>query len=222
MNNATRATVSAFGVLAGLAGIEHGVGEVLQGKTAPSGVVISSWPGSEVFGILAGEPAMTLVPNLLATGILAVLAVLVSVTFLLWVTVFVGTKHGGLGLILLSLALLLVGGGFGPPVLGFIIGLAAARMNTPLDRRRTYLSDGPRRFLAGLWPWSFAAAVIAWLSLLPGTVLLDQFVGVSNTNLVVAVLTLSAFGLLLLRLFAGLARDAQRQKGSHRAHPVSV
>jgi hypothetical protein len=209
MRNATRVTASTFGALAGLAGIEHGVGEVLQGNTATGGIVILSWPGSEVLGILGGEPAMTLVPNLLATGILAIL---VSVAFLLWTTVFVGRKHGGLGLILLSVALLLVGGGFGPPILGFIIGLAAARMNTPLDRRRAYLPDGPLRFLAGLWPWSFAAAVIAWLSLLPGTVLLDHFVVVSTPNLVVPVLAFSAFGLLLLTILAGFACDVQRQK----------
>lgn len=55
MGNATRVTVSTFGALAGLAGIEHGIGEVLQGNVAPDGVTISSWPDSEVFDILNGE-----------------------------------------------------------------------------------------------------------------------------------------------------------------------
>jgi hypothetical protein len=39
-------TVSTFGALAGLAGIEHGIGEVLQGNIAPEGPVVLSWPGS--------------------------------------------------------------------------------------------------------------------------------------------------------------------------------
>ncbi|HJQ28224.1 MAG TPA: hypothetical protein VJ827_02710, partial [Rubrobacter sp.] len=77
--DATRVTVSTFGALAGLAGIEHGIGEVLQGNVAPDGVIILSWPESGLFRILAGEPAMTIVPSLLASGILAIL---VSMTFL--------------------------------------------------------------------------------------------------------------------------------------------
>ena len=46
---------------------------MLQGNVAPEGIMILSWPDSEVFAILAGEPAMTIVPNLLITGILAIL-----------------------------------------------------------------------------------------------------------------------------------------------------
>ena len=42
--SATRITVSTFGAMAGLAGIEHGIGEILQGGAAPEGVMILSWP----------------------------------------------------------------------------------------------------------------------------------------------------------------------------------
>jgi len=221
VRNATRVTASTFGALAGLAGIEHGIGEVLQDNVAPDGVMILSWPDSELFEILTGEPAMTVVPNLLATGILAIL---VSLVFLVWVTMFVQRKNGGLLLILLSVVMLLVGGGFGPPILGVIVGVAATRINAPLTWWRTHLSGGSRRFLAKLWPWCFVAGVIAWLLVLPGTVLLDYFFGVSDLDFIVPILTftvLSAFGLLLLTVFAGFAYDIQRQKSSHRAHPVS-
>ncbi len=101
MRNATRVTVSTFSALAILA----------QGNVAPEGVMILSWPGSGLFGILAGEPAMTIVLNLLVTGILAIL---VSLVFLMWATVFVQRKHSSLVLILLSIVMLLVGGGFDP------------------------------------------------------------------------------------------------------------
>jgi hypothetical protein len=111
MNNATRITVSTFGVLAGLAGIEHGIGEALQGNVAPDAAMFLSWPDSEVFELLNGEPAMTLIPNLLVTGILAIVA---SLIFLAWATMFVHRKHGGLVLILLSVVMLLVGAGFSP------------------------------------------------------------------------------------------------------------
>jgi hypothetical protein len=79
MRSATRATVSTFGALAGLAGIEHGIGEMLQGNKAPDGMMILSWPGSALFRILAGEPAMTIIPNFLVSGILAVLSSLIFI-----------------------------------------------------------------------------------------------------------------------------------------------
>jgi len=42
MVRARRVMASTFGVLAGLAGIEHGIGETLQGNVAPDGMMILS------------------------------------------------------------------------------------------------------------------------------------------------------------------------------------
>jgi hypothetical protein len=207
MTNATRVVVSAFGVLFGLAGIEHGLGEILQGNKAPDAIVFASWPDSALFGILAGEPAMTIVPNLLLTGILAILA---SLAFLVWVTLFIRRKHGGLVLIALSIVLLLVGGGFGPPVMGILLGLVATRIDAPLKWWRAHLSRGARHVLGALWPWSFVAGLLAWLFLMPGTMVLDYFVGVDNPDLLVPLAFFLALGFLLLTVFAGFARDLQR------------
>ena len=51
---------------------------------------------------------MSIVPNLLVTGILASL---VSLIFLVWAIKFVQRKHGGQVMMLLSIIMLLVGGG---------------------------------------------------------------------------------------------------------------
>jgi hypothetical protein len=72
---------------------------------------------------------MTLVPSLFMTGILAIL---VSLVFLAWAAMFAQRKHGGLVLIQLSALMLIVGGGFGPPILGVIVGIAATGINAPL------------------------------------------------------------------------------------------
>jgi hypothetical protein len=58
MRHALRVTVSTFGTLAGLAGLEHGIGEILQGNVAPASPSIQSWPKSDFFRILGGEPAI--------------------------------------------------------------------------------------------------------------------------------------------------------------------
>lgn len=218
MRNATKVTVATFGVLAALAGLEHGIGEVLQGNRAPDGIRIVSWPGSAFFRIVAGEPAMTIVPTLLVTGILAII---VSLVFLVWVTMFVQRKHGAVILILLSLVMLLVGGGFEPPLLGVILGVAATRINAPFRWWRTHQSRGARQFLAKLWPWSLVAGFIAWLLLLPGSTLLDYFVGVTNPERTIAALAFAAFGLLLMAILTGFAYDTQRQTNVQQMPAIS-
>ena len=63
---------------------------------------------------------MTLIQNFLITGIFAILVSLVVVA---WAAMFVQRKNGGLTLILLSILMLLVGGGFIPPLFGIIAGV---------------------------------------------------------------------------------------------------
>jgi hypothetical protein len=148
---------------------------------------------------------MTIVPSLLVTGILAIIF---SLIFLVWATMFVQRKNGGLVLILLSIVMLLVGGGLGPPILGIIIGAAGTRINAPLTWWRAHLSVGLRSFLGKLWVWSFIACLIAWLLLFPGSTILGYFFGVNNLNLI-PILFFFALGFLLLTVFTGFAYDIQ-------------
>jgi len=210
MKNATRVFASTFGAIMALAGIEHGIGEIFQGNVAPSGIMILSWPESEFFRSLSGEPAMTVIPNLLVTG---VLAVLVSLALLLWSVLFVHRKYGGWVMITLSIAMLLVGGGIFPPILGILIGAVATRIHAPVSSSKVYRSGGFRHVLAKLWPWSYAACIIAWLCLLPGVPLLEYFFGGDNTVVILAILFF-VLGTLVLTLVSGFARDTQMQVGT--------
>jgi hypothetical protein len=87
------------------------------------------------------------VPNLLIS---ALLAILISLVFLIWTVFCVPRRHGGQVYLSLSVLLFLVGGGFGPPLLGIVLGLTAARLHVPLAWWRSRLSAGPRRSLTGL------------------------------------------------------------------------
>jgi hypothetical protein len=120
--NKTRIVASAIGVFAGLGGASHGPGEMLQGSIAPSSLVIEAWPELTA---LAGEPAMTVIPSFLVSGILTVI---VGVIVAVWAAKFVQRKHSGLMLILLSVLMLLVGGGLFPPVFGVAAGLIGTRI----------------------------------------------------------------------------------------------
>lgn len=203
MRNATRVTVSTFGALAGLVGIEHGIGEILQGSKPPAGLVIESWPDSAFFSIQGGEPAMTIVPNLLVSGLLTCL---VSLIFILWAVKFVHRKHGGLVLFLLAIVMLLVGGGFGPPLLGFIVSAAASQIHAPQWGHSAGRWVNAMRSFGKLWPWFYGLSLAAWLALFPGTNLLSYFFGVEDENLLMGVIA-TAFGSLLLTILTGMARD---------------
>lgn len=100
MRSATKTTVSTFGAIIGIAGIEHGIGEILQGNMPPAGIVIESWPNSDLYKALSGEPAMTIIPNLFITGILAIM---ISVLLMIWVMKFIEKKYSKLVLFLLSI-----------------------------------------------------------------------------------------------------------------------
>lgn len=212
MEKATRTVISTFGVLAGLAAIEHGIGEALQGNVAPGALVFASWPGSAFFRIVGGEPAMTIVPNLLFTGILAIIA---GLAFAVCAALLTWQVPRGPVLILLSIVMLLVGGGFGPPLLGLILGTAATRVNTPLASRHSRLAVGFQYVLRQLWPWSFGLCLIAWLLMFPGTAILGYFFGVTDPNLVV-LLVFVAFGLMLVTIFAARANDEEERNLAYR------
>ena len=199
MKNATRIFAATFGAIMALAGLEHGVGEILQGSVAPAGIMILSWPDSAFFRNLAGEPAMTLVPNLLLTGILAVIA---SLALLLWSLLFVQRKHGGWVMILLSILMLLVGGGIFPPVFGVLVGVVATRINAPASPTKIRPLNGFQRFLVALWPFSYAVCILAWFAMFPAA----YFFGEQYPLVIVAALLL-ALGTLILTMVSGFAKD---------------
>lgn len=210
MKSATRVFASTFGGIMALAGIEHGIGEISQGNMAPIGIMILSWPESGFFRSLGGEPAMTVIPNLFITGILTVL---ISLALLIWSVLFVHRKNGGQIMVLLSIVMLLVGGGIFPPILGILIGAVATRIHAPVSSSKAPQSSGFQRILAKLWPWSYTACIIAWLAMLPGIPLLGYFFGVNNPAVVLVILSFT-LGTLLLTAFSGFAYDIQMQAGT--------
>ena len=132
MRKATKTVAMWFGIAAGIAGLEHGYFEILQGSTPPASLAFPSMgpPCDPEVIWNACEPAMSILPNFLLTGILAML---IGLALIVWSAAFVQRKHGGLVLILLSIALLLFGGGFFPPLIGIIGGVAGTRINQPIS-----------------------------------------------------------------------------------------
>jgi len=156
---ATKAVASTFGVLVGLAGIEHGFFEMLQGNVTPSDVMIDAIGPAQRFWEYGTETALTIIPNFFVTGILAII---IGLLVTIWAGAFIDRKYGARVLLLLSIILWLVGGGFAPIFMSILASVTATRINKPLKWWRAHLSVNLRGFLAKLWPWSIIAFVLVF------------------------------------------------------------
>ncbi|MFZ0395384.1 MAG: hypothetical protein WBX09_12575 [Terracidiphilus sp.] len=198
-SSAVRNTAAAFGTYAGVLGMEHGFFESLQGNTNIKGVRIMAVGGPGLPFPFGHEPAMTLIPNYLFTGIAAMLA---GLAIVLWSAACLQSRYGAVVLLLLSVALLLVGGGFGPISLLIAACIAASRIGKPVPWGLKHLPPGVKRSLAQLWPWVFSAALL-WV---PAEFALGHFLHLqndhrqtlSNLNLLLSYPMLALFALSLI------------------------
>jgi hypothetical protein len=147
--NATRVIATTIGMFFGLfSGVNHGIFEILQGNTPTNGIVINAIGEAQQFWVEGHEPAFSVVPNYLLTGIMSVFVGLAIVIWTIW---FLPTKHGRsvfLGLFVLSF---LVGGGIGQVFFFLPAWAFATRMDKPLSWWRKVLPPIIRPFLSRLW-----------------------------------------------------------------------
>ena len=208
MRRATKTAAAWLGIAAGAAGIEHGIFEILQGRVRPEGLVISSigppCVPEEVWN--ACEPALTIVPDFLITGILAVFF---GLLVLLWSAFFLSRKASGAVLMGLSIILLLFGGGFFPPLIGLVAGTAGLSIHRPLPEKEP---GAISRFLSSLWPWPMVV-FLAWVTgqWVLGYYFNDWFQGVM----------IYGVGIILLSLFLSVicagARDRVQKLGKEKS-----
>ncbi len=197
--NAVRITVTVIGVLFGIAGINHGLFEILQGNEPTGGLIIQAIGEGQRFYAEGTEEAFTLIPNFLASGIAAVA---IGIIIIFWSVFFIGEKHGRAVFLSLFILLFLTGGGIGQ-IAFFLPAWAFAKgMEGQLPYWEKVLSRKTRRILALLWPFLLAACVLflliglemAIFGLFPG---LEDPSAISNTAflfvLVSAVLNVFSF-----------------------------
>ena len=204
MRRASRTAASVLGLFAGGASIEHGIYEILRGNVRPQGLMINSMgPPCQPEAVWHRcEPAMTILPSFLITGILAVA---IGAFFILWSLAFVQRKGGGLVLIFSSIPMLLFGGGIFPPLIGIVAGAVGTRIN-----RRAAFSPNHRpevivRIISRLWPWT--------LIVLAGWLLGQWLVGYFFNDLLMAsgfAVPILIIGLLVLSLLTAMAHDRTR------------
>jgi hypothetical protein len=210
-NSATRTFASTLGILVGLAGIQHGYFEVLQGNVRPEGIMIDAIGPEQKLWEHAIETALTIVPSFLISGILAIT---IGAVVTIWAYAFVGRTYGAGVLLVLSTALWLVGGGFAPIFLTILAFVAATRINKPL---RFWLSRAPkglRNLFAALWPWTLIISVVSFVVAVETAIFGDPLLGLVGDADTTYAIQFSLGAAMLLLAIAALpaanAHDAQR------------
>ena len=206
MNRATKISVATLGSIFGLSGMSHGFFEILQGNVPTGGVFIPAIGETQKMWLHGDEYAFSLIPNFLITGILAML---VSLTIVVWSIGFSHKKHGSTILFLLFVLLLLVGGGVAQIIFFPFICLVSTRINKPLNWWRKVLPVKIHQPLGPLWPWCLA--ISSFLFVFALQIAITGFVpGMSDPEQILSV-TMVCLGLeaiiLPLTFISGFAHD---------------
>jgi hypothetical protein len=209
--NAMRIVASVTGILVGLTGFEHGFFEILQGNVSLRVGVIDAIGPAQRLWELGTEPAYTLVPNFLVTGILAMI---VGLTIIIWSAVYIDRKNGAWILGGLSVVVFLVGGGFAPLVLAVIPVIAATQNDKPLSWWRSHLPSRALDFLSKLWIWVYTTFVILCLLAMIVAILGYPFLWFMDADDTLKVLgtmgNIAFFGLGPLSLITAFAHDSKK------------
>ena len=200
-----RLVVAAFGVLCGLTGIIAGFFEVLQGNVTTNSLVVSTIGSSYR---MAGDFtyfAITIIPNFLVTGILAIIA---SSLVIIWSVKFVHRKYGTITLLLLCIIQTIVGGGWVID-LALMMCIMSFGIGRSLEWWHSHLPEGVRTWLTKIFPIS-----IVGFGLLSSSMLLLTIIGVNSTALInfLSPLALLMFIPILLMIFGGISYDIRDQQ----------
>lgn len=209
INRAIQTIAATLGAIFGLGGVGHGFFEMLQGNTATHGYVIDAIGETNRMWLHGNEPAFSIIPNFLITGIAAML---VGCAVIIWSVGFMHKKHASLIFLSLFILLFLVGGGIGQ-VIFFTIGWAfSTRIRKPLNWWRKVLSAGMRRFLSKLWrPFLIASSLLILYTL---QIAIFGFVPSVSDPDSISIVMVSTLGVglifLILAFISGCAYDIDK------------
>jgi hypothetical protein len=213
-NRATRIYASTLGILVGLAGIEHGILEILQGNVRPDSIMTDAIGPEQRLWEFATETVLTIMPNMLISGILSIIfGILVTI----WAYAYLGKKYSAIVLLLLSIVLFLVGGGFAPIFLTILAFIAATRVNKPLKFWQSVVPAGLRNLVAKLWPWTLVISVISFIVAVEIAIFgkpILSLVGAESAYSIQFFLGLTMLVLAIVALPAANAHDAQKNAKS--------
>lgn len=197
-NFSTRIYVLILGIIAGLAGMAHGIFEISQGNKPTE-------------DILVRIGAYTIISNYLLTG---VISVVISFLILVWIIGFIHKNNGPTIFMLLLTILFFVGGGIAP-IIGLLITWAVAtQINKPLAWWKKILPENLRNQFAKRW-LAFLITGILFLLIGIGIWLIFTPPGenyrITTVDYICWIFLGLGFLFQILTIISGFARDIEKQ-----------
>jgi hypothetical protein len=189
--NATKNTSIYLSVLGGISSLGHGIFEILQGNMPTSGLRFEAISQAHRFWEHGGEPALSIIPNYLITGILTTI---ISLAIIIWAITFIDKKVGLWGLIILTILVLIFGGGFAPPTFMILAIIAASKINKPLVFWKRILLNKFGYTLARLWPLTLMILILCVLFAIKSGIFGFPLINFNNAD--IALKFLRSFGLV--------------------------
>ncbi|MDA3810399.1 MAG: hypothetical protein PF518_08730 [Spirochaetaceae bacterium] len=210
IHHATKSLATSLCILSGIASIIHGFFEVLQGNVSiKAGRILAIGP-SHRFWEFGGEPALTIIPNYLITGIFSIA---ISITLFIWAFAFIDKKHNITGLIVLTILMLLFGGGLAPPTFMILAIIASIFIKRPVKFRLSTFAGRQFKTLFILWPWILYVliflVIIAIIAGVSGYPFLFLFIPENTIKILRIYGQVVAFILGPITIFSALSYDAK-------------
>jgi len=204
--SATHIFVIITGIVGGFISIEHGIFEVLQGTTPTESMVIEAIGPAQRFEGGVGEMAITILPNFLLTGIVAIIIGLLTI---IWVSKFIDQKYGSLGLFILSIMTLFLGGGVAFFLIALINCIVATRIHKPLNWWEKHLSVKIRLELAKHLVLITISFVLLFILTLVIAIFGLRFIGINDVNQLATILGLITTLIYLFSVISCFSFDIQ-------------
>jgi hypothetical protein len=211
MNKATRTFTMVFGIIFGVSGISHGFFEALQGSLPTEGVFISAVGEAHRMWPHGAEPALTLIPNFLAAGIVSIVA---GAALIVWSVAGVHKPKGSTVFLILFLVLLFVGGGVAQVLFFPVFWLVSTRINSTLSWWDRAIPRAARGALSRVW-----AVALALAAGLMSAALFIAFTGyvplIDDPETVLSVMLFCLFTVMVLLpliIVSGFAKDLADRK----------
>ena len=203
---AAKAIAVVSGILCGIAGMEHGFFEMLQGNTAPADFRIDAIGPAVKFWEHGSEPAYTLIPNFLITGIAAMC---VGLMLAIWSIFFLEKKPGLIVFLLLGIVLFMVGGGVAPFFIVVMNLFVIWRIGKPFPAKKGLVSENARHISPVFWIGSLIVFSISYFFALELAVF-GWFFGMENPVIILYGFAVAIPVFFVLTAATGLIYDSRK------------
>jgi hypothetical protein len=174
--NKIQLSLVTFGVIIGIVGVFHGIGQIVQGsviiETNSVKAFPENWPTPELYTEMEGMPAFSILTGV-PYYILGIIALIASIAMIIHSLFFINKKNGLIIFAVLNVGVFLFGGGIGTPIVSgiplIIFGFISTRFNKKKER-----SESSNKLNLTLFKVFYWLQIFSWI-LFPGIVIGSMF-----------------------------------------------